>query len=233
MRFITPEFETSGAAVGLLVLTSDEAMESEVRHWLPAEITLHHARVRNAIDVNRETLAAMLGELPDAVRQLPGAPDYRVIAYGCTSGSMVIGSDRVRAAVQSVHPGVAVTDPFTAVKARLDNVGAKRIGLLLPYEPDVSQGIIDGLQQDGYDVVDALTFNEPNDENVCRISPASVLEGLTSAGADTSIDAVVGSCTNLRALTILDEAERQLGKPVMTSNSALAWHISTLCNSQH
>jgi maleate isomerase len=229
MQFITPSFESYGTAVGLLVLTSDEAMETELREWLPPHIALHHARVTNAIEVNRETLGAMLAQIPNAVRQLPAAPDYKVIAYGCTSGSMVIGSDTVREAIQRIHADVAVTDPFMALKAKLNSVNAQRIGLLVPYEPVVAQGIVDDLQKDGFQIVASASFHESNDDRVCRISRASVREGLTAVGQDKEVQAVVASCTNLRVLDVLDEVSAELGKPVMSSNSALAWHIETLC----
>lgn len=229
MQFIEPTFESFGVPVGVLVLKTDEAMESELRQWLPRDISMHHARVFNATEVNRETLGAMLDELPDAVRQLPDAPEYRVIAYGCTSGSMVIGSDRVRDAIRRVHPNVAVTDPFTALKAQLEHVGAKRIGLLVPYEPEVAQGIVDGLRGAGYEIVHTASFNESCDNRVCRISSESVLQGFLAVGEPAEVDAVVGSCTNLRSAAVLDKAAETLGKPVMTSNSALAWHIEALC----
>ncbi len=229
MRFIEPEFESYGMAVGVLVLKSDEAMEPELRHWLPSDIALHHARVNNATVVNRDTLAAMLAELPGAVQQLPDAPDYSVIAYGCTSGSMVIGSSKVRDAIQSVHGGVGVTDPFTALKAKLKSVGARRIGLLVPYEPEVAQGIIDGLHEAGLEVIASASFHESRDDQVCRISRDSVRQGLLAVGQDPNVQAVVGSCTNLRSADVLEDVVATLGKPVMSSNSALAWHIAYLC----
>ena len=45
-------------------------------------------------EVNRETLAAMEGRIEEIARLiLPGMP-LDVIAYGCTSASMVIGPSR-------------------------------------------------------------------------------------------------------------------------------------------
>lgn len=229
MKTIEPKFQASAPAVGLLVLKSDEAMESELRAWLPSDISLHHARVSNANTIDEGSLAAMLAQLPVSAAQLPEAPDYRVIAYGCTSGAMVIGSNRVRDAIQTVFAGVAVTDPFTALKNRLDSLSARRIGLLVPYEAAVAQGIVSGLQNAGFEIVEAATFNENRDDRVCRIAPESVLEGLLTVGRANAVDAVVGSCTNLRAIDVLNQASTQLGKPVLTSNSALAWHIQSLC----
>lgn len=36
------------------------------------------------------------------------------------------------------------------------------------------------------------------------------------------------SCTNLRCLRIIPEVEAQIGKPVLSSNLALAWHMLRL-----
>jgi maleate isomerase len=93
----------------------------------------------------------------------------------------------------------------------------------------VAQGIVDDLQKDGFQIVASASFHESNDDRVCRISRASVREGLTAVGQDKEVQAVVASCTNLRVLDVLDEVSAELGKPVMSSNSALAWHIETLC----
>jgi maleate isomerase len=41
-------------------------------------------------------------------------------------------------------------------------------------------------------------------------------------------DAVFVSCTNLRVAEIAEEAERRIGRPVLSSNLALAWHMLTL-----
>jgi maleate isomerase len=36
------------------------------------------------------------------------------------------------------------------------------------------------------------------------------------------------SCTNLRTAEVIEDAEARLGKPVISSNQALFWHIRKL-----
>ncbi len=36
------------------------------------------------------------------------------------------------------------------------------------------------------------------------------------------------SCTNLRTVGMLDALEARLGKPAISSNQALAWHMASL-----
>ena len=38
-------------------------------------------------------------------------------------------------------------------------------------------------------------------------------------------DAYFLSCTNIRCLSVVDELEQTLGKPVITSNTAMLWHV--------
>ena len=40
------------------------------------------------------------------------------------------------------------------------------------------------------------------------------------------------SCTSLRVAEILPQAEQKLGKPVTSSNHAMAWHLLRLANCQ-
>lgn len=216
------------ATVGLIVLQSDEVIEHELRRWLPDDIRVLHSRIPNSTQVTAETLGAMARVLPEAARLLPCGIHYAAIAYGCTSASTVIGERRVAELVQGVFPGVPVTNPLTALKARLDNLGVSRIGLLTPYSQAVSKALFDHLQADGVEISRAATFDEADDTRVARIGARSVSEALVELGRHVDCDAVFGSCTNLRSQPFLDAVQRQLGKPVLTSNSVLAWHLEQL-----
>lgn len=222
-----------GPTVGLIVLQSDEVMEAELRAWLPANIRLLHTRIPNDTRVSADTLCAMQDELPRVAGLLPAGVDYAAIAYGCTSASTLIGEAHVAELIHSVLPDVAVTNPMTALKAQLHSLGISRIALLTPYSQAVSSAIVDHLESSGIEIVQAGTFDEANDSRVARIDARSVLEAMVELGADERCEAVFGSCTNLRSLPFLAEARRRVGKPVITSNSALAWHIELLTTRVH
>ena len=80
--------------------------------------------------------------LPATAALLPSTTTFKIIAYGCTSAATVIGEQAVTDAVQSVLPKVAVTNPLSAIKAMLASLKARRIALLTPYVPAVSQALI-------------------------------------------------------------------------------------------
>ena len=218
-------------AVGLVVLQSDETLEHELRHWLPADVRLFHSRIPNSTLINHDTLQDMKRLLPETVTLLPPTTRFRVIAYGCTSAATVIGEEAVTALVQAVFPGVAVTNPLSAIKARLASLDARRIALLTPYVPEVSHAMVASLNDAGRQVVTVGSFHEEHDDRVARIAQHSIrqaLQTLVSEYSGEPLDAIVASCTNLRTRELIDDATVQLGLPVISSNSALAWHIQTL-----
>jgi maleate isomerase len=150
------------------------------------------------------------------------------VAYCCTSGTTVIGEKQVEAAVRSVLPGVKVTNPLSAVKANLRHMGARRIALLTPYEPQVSQAMADHLEEEGFEITRFGSFYEREEAKVTRISRASIIDAIDAVGNGDHCDAVFASCTNLRTADLLNDAATRIGKPVISSNSALAWHINLL-----
>ncbi len=87
------------AAIGLIVLATDQTIEHEFRHLLDLPgVALYESRILNDAQITPETLRAMEGRLVEATGLiLPGLP-LDVVAFGCTSASMVIGEEaRLRA----------------------------------------------------------------------------------------------------------------------------------------
>jgi maleate isomerase len=60
-----------------------------------------------------------------------------------------------------------------------------------------------------------------------RLSPEALIEATIATDTPDS-EAVFISCTGLRTAPIISVLEQRLGKPVVTSNQALAWHALRL-----
>ena len=217
------------ARLGLLVLESDQTMEWEFRDLthLPG-VSVYHARLENAVTVTPDTLAAMEQQLPVAARLLPDYLGLKAIGYGCTSGSTIIGEDRVAEIIEAVHPGVPSTNPLTAAKAAFAALGVSRLGLLTPYTPDVTEAMQARFDDAGISVKLVGSFYEDSDLVVGRVDAASILQGAVSVGSSDDVDGVFISCTSLRAASVIPKAEKVLNKPVTASNHALAWHLLRL-----
>ena len=230
LTYTSQTYHPDGTAIGLVLLQTDEVLENEIRQMLPETAVIYHTRVPSSKQVSSESLAAMEAEIPVAVGLLPATGGIGVIAYCCTSGTTIIGEENVAAAIHSVLPKVKITNPLSAVKAHLKHLGAKRIGLLTPYEPQVSQAMADHLEKEGFEISSFGSFHEKEEAKVTRISRQSILDAIQEIGSGDQCDVVFASCTNLRTLDLLEQAAQKIGKPVISSNSALAWHIGELLN---
>ncbi len=219
----------SRARLGVIVLQTDQTIEHEFATLLRQDgVALYHARIPNEMEVTPETLRQMERDLPVAASLLPRQFAFDAIAYCCTSGATMIGEDRVDAIIGQAHPGVPTTDPLRAFKAALAALGVSRIGLLTPYEPAVTLEMQQRLTEAGHRINALASFNQSDDFTVARITSQSILDGIMALGQRADCDAVCVSCTSLRVLPILAQAEAQLGKPVLSSNQVTAWHLMRL-----
>jgi maleate isomerase len=134
----------------------------------------------------------------------------------------------VAALVQRAVRTAAVTEPLSAALAAFKALGVRRIGLISPYVAEVSASLRTALAAAGVDIVAFASFEEQVEAKVARIAPSSIHDSVLAIGAQPTVDAVFVSCTNLKALGVLDAAERTLRKPVIASNQALAWHMARL-----
>ena len=217
------------AAIGLIVLSSDQTIEHEFRTLLGADgIALYQSRIQNDSRITPETLKAMESRITGATDViLPGMP-LDVVAFACTSASMVIGEEGVFERIRKARPNAIPTTPITAVFAALRAFKARRIAVLTPYRDDVNQEIRAYIEARGFEVGAMGSFEEEDDRRVCRISEASIKSAAIALGRDPSIDAVFVSCTSLRLVGVVEEVEAELGKPATSSNHALAWHCLRL-----
>ncbi len=159
------------AAIGLLVLATDQTMEHEFRHLirLPG-VAVYGARLFNDADITPETLRAMRDRITPAAALV--LPDMRldVVAFGCTSASMALGEAEIFRQIRRARPEVACTTPVTAAFAAFKTLGARRIGVLTPYAPEVNQVVRDYLDGHGVDVAAFATFDKRDDREAARIS---------------------------------------------------------------
>ena len=217
------------AAIGLIVLQSDESMEAELRSVFDQQgVALYHSRIPSAAEVTAETLKQMELDLPRAAALLPTANALDVVGYGCTSGATVIGADKVAAAIKATHTNAKTTDPITAVMAACNHLGVRKIGFVTPYVAEVSEAMRKLLEQNGFSVAAFGSFEQIEESVVARITSSAVFDAVCAVGKDPDVEAVFVSCTNLRSFDIIDKAEAIIDKPVISSNQALAWHLLTL-----
>jgi len=217
-----------GQAMGLIVLQTDELMEYELgKLFLGQGLRVYQNRIPSMPEVRPETLSMMGETMTASAGMLPDGAGISVIGYGCTSGATILGEARVAELVNNAHPKVNVTNPLSALKAACRALGIRKLGLVSPYVADVTDALKAAIQDAGIQITSYGSFEQADDQTVARISPQSTLDAMLEIGGG-DCDAVFASCTNLRAMEIVAEAEKILDKPVLCSNQVMGWHMLRL-----
>ena len=229
MRFALDGGVAHRARIGLIVLATDHTIEHEFRQIYRLDgVALYESRIMNSAQVNAATLAEMERGLATAAGLILPGTKLDVVGYGCTSATVVIGEEKVFERIREARPGVACTTPITAGIAGFKKLGVQRIALLTPYVDEVNQMFRRFVEARGIAVPVMGSFNHENDNEVARISQASIKDAVRDLARELTVDGVFVSCTSLRVAGIAEELENELGKPVTSSNHALAWHCLRL-----
>jgi maleate isomerase len=219
----------SRAAIGVVVLASDQTLEHELRAIIRQPgVAFYESRIYNDNEITPETLMAMKDRLaPAAGLILPGVP-LDVVAFGCTSASMVIGEEGVAGELRKVRPEAKFTNPVTGAFAAFKTLGIRRIALLTPYSQAINANLRKYFEGRGIGVAAMGTFLRVDDREAARIAADSIRDAAIKAGRAPGVDAVFVSCTSLEVAPVVREVEAATGKPLLSSNLAMAWHCLRL-----
>jgi maleate isomerase len=169
-------------------------------------------------------LSALLPRIIDAAETLADAR-CDVIVFHCTAVSMASGlewnqtiNDAIGRATERIASSTA-----TALLAAFEAVNARRLVLVSPYDQTTHDHEISFLTEAGFDIVRDRAMNVGGSDMFIATPPEFWLES-TLALADPRADAYLLSCTNINSLEVIEELERMLDRPVITSNQAALWH---------
>jgi maleate isomerase len=217
LKLVSPE----GFRIGLLVPSSNTTMEPDFYSMVPNDISVHTARMR-LVEVNPDGLLKMAEDAERGASLLSSA-GVNVIVYGCTTGSLVGGVDWERDLTLRISDktGIRTISTGGAVVEALCVLGGKRIGVVTPYSDVLNSREAGFLTAKGLEVSEIKGLGLINNLEIGRVS-SHVIEGLVK-DVESDADVIFISCTNLPVIKIIEKLEKELNKPVVTSNQASLW----------
>ena len=223
-KYIEPKFKKEfNPRIGLLALSTDLTIESDFQsicHSLPIDLFVN--RIHNENPLTKENLLKMYDQLESITEKILPGEKINTVAYGCTSGTIAIGEDKVKKKIQLAKPGCHVTTPITSAIKAFNKMNIKKVAVFTPYPESVNKTISEYLIKKNIEVMSFSTFNLDLDVDFARVEPKYLSEILTKLSINDA-DALFVSCTALPALEILDEVEKKINKPVFSSNQTLIW----------
>ena len=176
-------------------------------------------------DTTEDALKAMENDLHHAATLLATVfPE--IVVYGCTSGSFIQGEEGNVNIIETIAD-ICRCPVVTASQAMVDSlkaIGAKTITLVTPYTDDINQKEKYFFEANGIKVTSMRGMQIVVAEELRTKSVEEVTKLVIEADVPES-EAVFISCTNVEGFHICEGLERQLDKPVITSNIACLWSM--------
>jgi len=210
------------AKIGYVLLATEQTVQDDVIRLRPPGVGIHFTRAAIPDSITNESLAAQADLLADCAAGLLPDGSLDVICYACTSGSLVIGEERVFAELNRGAPNAKATSLISGVIRALKQLQARRIVVATPYLDEVNQREVDYLEQAGFEVISLCGLNLEKDSDMVRVAPDYITE-FALAQDHPDADAIFISCGALRTLDVIGEIESRAGKPAICSNQAMIW----------
>jgi len=212
------------AKIGFVLLATEQTIEDDMFTLCPPGVGLHFTRAPIPDSITVESLRAQADDLAQAAANILPDGSLDVICYACTSGSLVIGEDRVFAELCKGAPNAQPTSLITGVMAALRIIGARRIAVATPYLDEINRREADYMTAAGFEIVNIQGLNLEKDSDMIRLRPDFIADFAARVDCPDA-DALFISCGALRSIEVLEALEQKLGKRVISSNQAMMWDV--------
>lgn len=235
-----PDVRSFRRKFGLIIPATNTSMEHELWSIIGMNpgprglsgIGLHTANVVTP-KPKLETVADLmeykkqfLGGLRSAVEVAALAqPQYMIM--GMSLEHILEGIEAVRAPVVEIEAesGLSWATWHDAVPAALGMYGAKRIGLLTPFDKQGNEFATRMFEDLGFDVVSSVGFSCANALHIAHVpswaKEKAILELLATDA--NGLDAVVQCGTNMSLIDVSERLEPVIGIPILGINAVTLW----------
>jgi maleate cis-trans isomerase len=214
------------ARLGFLIPPGTPTVEREMFCAAPEGVSVHFNRMVakgavGTLENLQQRAASQLANLDQTVDLLASVePDVIVLAHTATSYTLGRDGDAELLRRMEARTGIPFVSALGSAAAALELLGVRRIAIGTPYDKALTLRSKEVLEQYGFEVVNAQCL--PDVKCIFDEPPRRVY-GLIKAVNRAEADAVFVSGVGLPTLSVLGQAEIDLGKPVLSSACAMLW----------
>ena len=215
--------------IGQIVPSSNTTMETEIPAMFrareavaPERFTFHSSRMRMK-QVTPEALASMDAESDRCAAELTDAR-VDVMGYACLVAIMCMGKGYHCQSERRLHDVTvregAPTPVVTSAGALVDGLktlNARKIALVAPYLKPLTQLVVEYIEAEGIEVVDAIALEIPDNLEVGRRDPMALVEIYKRLKLDGADAIVLSSCVQMPSLAAIPVVEQECGLPVVSA----------------
>ena len=212
----------SRARLGFILMSTDLAAESDFYDIAPKDVAIHITRLKTDDHTTNETLSKHIEFMADAASRIQPDTKPNVISYSCTSGSIVIGEDKIKEEIKKGAPYAIPMTLVTGVVDALRELKVKNLVVGTPYLDEINTKEAEFLNNKGFSVLNIQGLNLTKGIEFGTVTPDYWIKFAEEINEE-SADAIFLSCGGIRSTEVIDQIEQKTGKPVITSNQAQMW----------
>lgn len=218
--------------IGMLVPSSNVTMETELPAMMAARrdvrpdetFTFHSARMRMT-HVSPEQLQSMNDQVPRATTELADlAPD--AIVSACLVAIMAQGPGYHCTAEEDIarawtNRGTApIVTSAGALLSAMEHLGARRVAMITPYQPALTELVAGYIQDAGVEVVDVISLGVSDNLEVGRLDPDGLIAQARALDISSADAVVLSACVQMPSLSAIATVEAELDMPVISAATA-------------
>jgi maleate isomerase len=217
------------AKFGVIAPSTNTIVEPDFYGMTVPGVTSHFSRI-HIRDMNMDSdegMERLLDQIRDEIaasveRVMTAEPDYMVM--GMSAETFWGGKQGNIEFIDQITglSGLQVATGAEACERALGLFGAKRIGVVTPYQPVGDANVVRFFEEIGFEVAAIKGLKCPTAVSIAHVSEAELRDALLEVNGP-DVDALVQCGTNLSMVRLADEAERWLDKPVIAINAATWW----------
>jgi maleate cis-trans isomerase len=214
--------------IGILTPANNVVLEPEFYSHLPEGVAVYTTRMLTSGTHSLEGLVAMEQNANRGVLEL-AATAVDVIAYACLSTSLAKGPGWSESFVEDVRrvTGLPATTAATATMDALREFDVRKVAIGSPFPDSIALTVKPFFQNHGFSIVSEKNLNVGDEKEIGRIGPDAIYD----LGHDVDVKEAEAVCllaTDVSTLDIVEALERDIGKPVVTTNQAILWEVLRL-----
>ena len=93
----------------------------------------------------------MADQITETTNQILPNEKVDVVAYGCTSGTIEIGEERIKYEINKSKSDALITTPITAAIKALKKLDINKISLFTPYSKKLNDEVLDYFKDEGFE----------------------------------------------------------------------------------
>ena len=212
----------SRAKLGFILMSTDLAAESDFFDMAPNDVAIHITRLKTDDHTTNETLSKHIEFMADAASRIQPDTKPDVISYSCTSGSIVIGEEKIKEEIKKGAPYAIPMTLVTGVVDALEELKVKNLVVGTPYLDEINTKEAEFLINKGFSVLNIQGLNLTKGIEFGTVTPEYWIKFALEIN-EAAADAIFLSCGGIRSTEVIDRIEQKVGKPVITSNQAQMW----------